>query len=34
MTSGKKEIVMNIYVGNLSKDVGEADLRQAFEPFG
>jgi RNA recognition motif-containing protein len=25
---------MNIYVGNLSYDVTEADLRQAFEPFG
>lgn len=34
MTSAKKEIIMNIYVGNLSKDVGEDDLRQAFEPFG
>ncbi len=25
---------MNIYVGNLSYDVTEADLRQAFEAFG
>lgn len=25
---------MNIYVGNLSYEVTEADLRQAFEPFG
>ena len=25
---------MNIYVGNLSSDVGEDDLRQAFEAFG
>lgn len=25
---------MNIYVGNLSYDVTEADLRQAFESFG
>ena len=25
---------MNIYVGNLSNDVTEADLRQAFEAFG
>jgi RNA recognition motif-containing protein len=25
---------MNIYVGNLSRDVTDADLRQAFEPFG
>ncbi len=25
---------MNIYVGNLSGDVGEDDLRQAFEAFG
>jgi RNA recognition motif-containing protein len=29
-----KEVKMNIYVGNLSNDVSEADLRQAFEPFG
>jgi RNA recognition motif-containing protein len=25
---------MNIYVGNLSFDVSEEKLRQAFEPFG
>ncbi|MGB6033932.1 MAG: RNA-binding protein [Bacteroidota bacterium] len=25
---------MNIYVGNLSRDVSEEDLRQAFEAFG
>jgi RNA recognition motif-containing protein len=25
---------MNIYVGNLSNDASEADLRQAFEAFG
>jgi RNA recognition motif-containing protein len=25
---------MNIYVGNLSNDITEDDLRKAFEPFG
>lgn len=25
---------MNIYVGNLSREVTEAELRQAFEAFG
>ncbi len=25
---------MNIYVGNLSRDVTEDELRQEFEPFG
>jgi len=25
---------MNIFVGNLSRDVSEDDLRQAFESFG
>ena len=25
---------MNIYVGNLSYDTGDEDLRQAFEAFG
>jgi cold-inducible RNA-binding protein len=30
----EKEIEMNIYVGNLSPDVTEDDLRQAFAPFG
>lgn len=29
-----KESEMNIYVGNLSRDVTEDDLRQAFEAFG
>lgn len=29
-----KERKMNIYVGNLSNDVTEEDLRQAFEAFG
>lgn len=25
---------MNIYVGNLSRDVAESDLREAFQAFG
>ena len=25
---------MNIYAGNLSRDVGEEDVRQAFQAFG
>ena len=25
---------MNIYVGNLSYEVNEEDVRQAFDPFG
>src|SRR5512135_1351992 len=25
---------MNLYLGNLSRDVTEADLRELFEPFG
>jgi RNA recognition motif-containing protein len=25
---------MNIYVGNLSKEISEGELRQAFEAFG
>jgi RNA recognition motif-containing protein len=25
---------MNIYIGNLSRDVSEDDLKQAFEAFG
>ena len=25
---------MNIYVGNLSYDISESDLREAFEAFG
>jgi RNA recognition motif-containing protein len=29
-----KEIYMNIYVGNMSTDTTEDDLRQAFEAFG
>jgi RNA recognition motif-containing protein len=27
-------MIMNIYVGNLSDDVSEENLRQAFESFG
>jgi RNA recognition motif-containing protein len=27
-------MIMNIYVGNLSYDVSEENLRQAFESFG
>ncbi len=30
----QREIRMNIYVGNLSYEVTEEDLRLAFEPFG
>jgi RNA recognition motif-containing protein len=30
----QKEIKMNIYVGNLSYEATEEDLRLAFEPFG
>ena len=30
----RKERKMNIYVGNLSNDVTDEDLRQAFEAFG
>jgi cold-inducible RNA-binding protein len=30
----QKEIRMNIYVGNLSYEITEEDLRMAFEPFG
>jgi len=29
-----KESRVNIYVGNLSRDVSEADLREAFKAFG
>jgi RNA recognition motif-containing protein len=29
-----EEVKMNIYVGNLSREVTEEDLRQAFEAFG
>jgi RNA recognition motif-containing protein len=25
---------MNLYIGNLSRDVTEDDLREAFQPFG
>ena len=25
---------MNIYVGNLSREINEKDLRQAFQDFG
>jgi len=32
--SKSKEIYMNIYVGNMSTDTTEDDLRQAFEAFG
>jgi RNA recognition motif-containing protein len=30
----KEEVRMNIYIGDLSYDVTEDDLRQAFEGFG
>jgi len=30
----RKELRMNIYVGNLMNEVTEDDLRQAFEAFG
>jgi RNA recognition motif-containing protein len=30
----QKEIGMNIYLGKLSYEVTEEDLRLAFEPFG
>ena len=30
----QKEIAMKIYVGNLSYEVTEEDLRQAVEQFG
>lgn len=33
-SSSHKDPVMNIYVGNLSRDVTEAELREAFEAFG
>jgi hypothetical protein len=33
-SSSHKGPVMNIYVGNLSRDVTEAELREAFEAFG
>jgi len=32
---GKKEVLkVNIYVGNLSYDLTEADLQEAFQAFG
>jgi RNA recognition motif-containing protein len=31
---GREEDEMNIYVGNLSRDVTEEDLRQASQSFG
>ena len=36
MYSGKydKEIVMKIYVGNLSKETTEPQLRESFEKYG
>ena len=30
----KKEIKVNIYVGNLASEASENDLKQAFESFG
>jgi RNA recognition motif-containing protein len=30
----RREVRMNIYVGNMSYNVTEEDLKQAFEPFG
>ena len=32
--SKREEITMNIYVGNLSREITEDDLREAFEAFG
>ncbi len=29
-----KEVSMNIYVGNLSREVNEEELREAFQAFG
>jgi RNA recognition motif-containing protein len=29
-----KEFTMNLYIGNLSHEATEADVRQAFEAFG
>jgi RNA recognition motif-containing protein len=34
MFNVEKELRMNIYVGNLSHEATEEDLRQAFEAFG
>jgi RNA recognition motif-containing protein len=30
----RREVKMNIYVGNMSYNVTEEDLKQAFKPFG
>jgi len=30
----EKRMTMNIYVGNLSNDINDDDLRQAFESYG
>jgi RNA recognition motif-containing protein len=30
----KKESIMNIYIGNLSRDTTEDDLKTAFETYG
>jgi len=30
----KKEFIMNIYVGNISYDVTDSQLRESFEEFG
>jgi cold-inducible RNA-binding protein len=30
----ERRVVVNIFVGNLSREVTEAQLREAFEPFG
>jgi len=29
-----RSIIVNLFVGNLSRDVTEAELRELFEPFG
>jgi RNA recognition motif-containing protein len=34
MVCHNKEISMNIYVGNLSYEVTEEELKEAFEAFG
>jgi RNA recognition motif-containing protein len=34
MFFNKMEVIMNIYIGNLSRDITEEDLGQAFEAFG
>ena len=30
----RKEALMRIYIGNLSRDATDADLREVFQPFG